>query len=72
MSTGGGDGGGTMGSFGTDMGSSSLRKRGKSSRVPLTLDSFDTICCDMPKTKTNSKEGDDPHRPTSSRHPLFA
>lgn len=60
MSTGGGDGGGTMGSFGTDMGSSSLRERGKSSRVPLTLDPLDTICFDMPKTKTKSKETDDP------------
>ncbi len=29
-------------------------------RVPLTLDRFDTICCDMPKTKTKSKETDDP------------
>ncbi|WP_244564687.1 hypothetical protein [Rhizobium sullae] len=26
----------------------------------MTLDSFDTICCDMPKTKTKSKESDDP------------
>ncbi|TCU11645.1 hypothetical protein EV131_1377 [Rhizobium laguerreae] len=60
MSTGGGDGGDTMGSFGTDMGASSLRERGKSLRVPLTLDPFDTICCDMSKTKTKSKETDDP------------
>ncbi|MDH6270199.1 hypothetical protein M2311_000260 [Rhizobium leguminosarum] len=60
VSTGGGDGGGTIGSFGTDMGASSLRERGKSPRVPLTLDPFDTICCDMPKTKTKSKETDDP------------
>jgi hypothetical protein len=61
VSTGSGDGGGTMGSFGTGIGvSSSLRERGKSPGVPLTLGPFDTICCDMPKTKTKKKESDDP------------
>ncbi len=60
VSTGGGDGSGTMRSFGTDMGILLTRKRGKSPGVPLKLGPFDTICCDMSKTKTKSKESDDP------------
>ena len=36
------------------------RERGKSSQAPLTRGPFNTISCGMPKTKTKSKESDDP------------